>query len=115
MVKKEVGEIGNVNMVSTFQTYPFGKNLLYFSNFITDLCSLELDPATVCPNGEGYIKSFFVAPPSATDDPIDCPVYPFLIQRKFDCEATTVNIFEITSIVDKLTIFLLVLVETGFP
>ena len=52
-----------------------------------DICGLDLQEGTECQDGKGYIKSFFVSPASETDEPIDCPVYPFIVPRKFDCVA----------------------------
>ena len=54
----------------------------------TDLCDLNLNATdtAVCRGGADKVVSFFVAPPSINATAIDCPISPFLVKRKFDCE-----------------------------
>ena len=65
--------------------------MIHFKNAFEciDLCDLNLNATdtSVCRGGADKIVSFFVAPASADALEIECPESPFLVKRRFDCEA----------------------------
>ena len=67
--------------------------MIHFKNAFEciDLCDLNLNATdtSVCRGGADKIVSFFVAPASADALEIECPESPFLVKRRFDCEAAS--------------------------
>ena len=69
----------------------FWRNKFRKKKCIKDLCDLNLNATdtSVCRGGADKIVSFFVAPASVDALEIECPESPFLVKRRFDCEATS--------------------------